>query len=151
MGLPMVNDFTLHAHKHVCACVQVQKFMSKWVQMGAGKISENVCAWNFLMGWKNMCWKNVHCTKIEIKMTQINYVSKNQRHSTENGCQHLNFGFMCKGKTLQGSTKFSFSVQLIQNKTFCWIGAKIQIFLHKLYCKGIPWNGTKGQIKPKAV
>ena len=43
----------------------------------------------------------------KVKMTQINFVSRNQLHNTANRCQHLNFGFelawlgaKCKGKTL---------------------------------------------------
>ena len=36
-----------------------------------------------------------------LKVTQINYVSRNQLHNTANGCQILNFGLeKCKGKTL---------------------------------------------------
>ena len=47
--------------------------------------------------------------KIYVKVTQINYVSRNQLHSTAN----LNFGLMCKkGKTFL-SFIINFSVQLI--------------------------------------
>ena len=42
-----------------------------------------------------------------LKVTRINYVSRNQLHNTANGCQILNFGLSwpwlwekCKGKTL---------------------------------------------------
>ena len=35
-----------------------------------------------------------------LKVTQINYVSRDQLHNTANGCQHLTFGLMYKGKTL---------------------------------------------------
>jgi hypothetical protein len=44
----------------------------------------------------------------EVKMTQINFISRNQLHNTANSFQHLNFGLSwpgylgakCKGKTL---------------------------------------------------
>ena len=32
-----------------------------------------------------------------IKMTQINFVSRNQLHNTANSCQHLNFGLSWPG------------------------------------------------------
>ena len=32
-----------------------------------------------------------------IKMTQINFVSRNQLHNTANSCQHLNFGLSWLG------------------------------------------------------
>ena len=40
--------------------------------------------------------------QVHLKVTQINNVSRNQLHFTANGCEHLNFGLMCKGKTLPG-------------------------------------------------
>ena len=33
-----------------------------------------------------------------IKMTQINFVSRNQLHNTTNSCQHLNFGLSWPGQ-----------------------------------------------------
>jgi hypothetical protein len=60
-----------------------------------------------------------------VKVTQINYVSRNQLHSTANGCQHLNFGLMCKGKTLPGVVNNLF----IFSSALCRIGTKIQISL----------------------
>ena len=59
----------------------------------------------------------------EIKVTQINYVSRNHLHSTANGCQHLNFGLMCKGKTLLGVVNKLFifsSADLKQNLLLNW-------------------------------
>ena len=32
-----------------------------------------------------------------IKVTQINFVSRNQLHNTGNSCQHLNFGLSWSG------------------------------------------------------
>ena len=32
-----------------------------------------------------------------VKMTQINFVSRNQLHNTANSCQHLNFGLSWPG------------------------------------------------------
>ena len=34
---------------------------------------------------------------LKVKMTQINFISRNQLHNTANSCQHLNFGWSWPG------------------------------------------------------
>ena len=37
-------------------------------------------------------WINIESESYQLKVTQINYVSRNQLHNPSNGCQILNFG-----------------------------------------------------------
>ena len=79
------------------------------------------------------------------KVGQINYVSRNQFHSTAN----LNFGLMCKKAKHCWALSTNFSVQLIvflwSRFASWWIGAKIQIKYFKIAVWwSDSWNGTSG-------
>ena len=74
-----------------------------------------------------------------VKVTQINYFSRNKLHSAAN----LNFGSICK------KAKHCWALSSVQLLVFLdharsWIGAKIQISSKLLYGKVIPWNRITG-------
>ena len=73
---------------------------------------------------------------LKLKVTQINYVSRNQLHNTSNGCQILNFGLSWLGKGTQYWCSISNAKHDQVFSVPCRIGTKIQTVLWRDFMKG---------------